>query len=167
MYWIVLHDINHASLAEEARGIKSKMNIEWIAILTILSLLSQTEGRQSQLSKKGAKIKMRQAMKRQKQNQQHQQHRRQEHNPTLPNASGATRMRSPFELDYDKLFKTQTNPKALKKSSRKSRGSRGATRALGTFVNDFLPGVIDMIPGAKVGIAALHSIISKFLTTGL
>ena len=96
-----------------------------------------------------------------------QQYRRQEHNQTLPNASGATK-RNPFGLDYDELFKTQTIPKAPKISSgNRRRKLKGSTRALGTFVEDLFPGVINMIPGAKVGIGGLHAITSKFLTTGL
>ena len=82
---------------------------------------------------------------------------------TLPNASGAartrTRRRRPFELDYDKLFKMDKNPP--KTSSRERKKLLGSSRALGTFVNDFAPGMIDVIPFAKPAIAALHSIISK------
>ena len=82
---------------------------------------------------------------------------------TLPNASGAartrTRRRRPFELDYDELFKMDKNPP--KTSSRERKKLLGSSRALGTFVNDFAPGMIDVIPFAKPAIAALHSIISK------
>ena len=82
---------------------------------------------------------------------------------TLPNVAGAPRRR-PFELDYDELFRTDKNPleRASKiSSSREKRKLLGSSRALGTFVNDLLPGVIDIIPFAKPAIAALHSVISK------
>ena len=84
---------------------------------------------------------------------------------TLPNASGAARTRirrrRPFELDYDKLFKMDKN--TPKTSSRERKKLLGSSRALGTFVNDFAPGLIDIIPFAKPAIAALHSVISKLL----
>ena len=81
---------------------------------------------------------------------------------TLPNVAGAPRRR-PFELDYDELFRTDKIPleRASKTSSREKRKLLGSSRALGTFVNDLLPGVIDIIPFAKPAIAALHSVISK------
>ena len=81
-------------------------------------------------------------------------------NTVPPNAARrVARRRRPFELDYDKLFKMDKDPP--KTSSRRRKRLTGSTRALGTFVNDFLPGVIDIIPGAKIGLAAFHSISSE------
>ena len=83
-------------------------------------------------------------------------------NTVPPNAARrVARRRRPFELDYEKLFKMDKDPP--KTSSRESKRLTGSTRALGTFVNDLLPGIIDVIPGAKIGLAAMHSITSEFL----
>ena len=80
-------------------------------------------------------------------------------NTLTPNAARrATRSRRPFELDYDRLFKMDKDP-----PKRQRMKLRGSTRALGTFVQDLLPGVIDIIPGAKIGLAAFHSVTSEFL----
>ena len=81
---------------------------------------------------------------------------------TFPNAAGAARRR-PFELDYDKLFKMDKThvERTPKTSLRERKKLRGSSRALGTFINDLLPGAIDIIPFAKPAIAALHSVISK------
>ena len=65
--------------------------------------------------------------------------------------------RRPFELDYDRLFKMDEDP-----PKRQRMKLKGSTRALGTFVQDLLPGVIDIIPGAKIGLAAFHSVTSEF-----
>ena len=82
-------------------------------------------------------------------------------NTLTPNAARrAARRRRPFELDYDRLFKMDKDPP--KTSSRQRMKLRGSTRALGTFVQDLLPGVIDIIPGAKIGLAAFHSVTSEF-----